>query len=136
VTQIVTTQFSPAPESAADEGSQTTGLSPKTVASSIHPEHLFINAMVLESDTERAIVVSHRWHYMRPQIRGPRDRPLGFGDVSELKPFHRIATVSGPVQNLQISLPKGTEELIEVRWQEGNQKHVVALDKQRNPIQQ
>jgi hypothetical protein len=133
--QIVRAKFTAKAESSTDEpqqtanGSQTVGAGEKTV-------DRYINAMVLESASERAIVISQKPRQWIPHIRGTQDRPLNKGDVEEIFPFYRIATVSGPVQNLQISLPKGTEELIEVRWQEGNQKHVIALDKQHNPIQQ
>jgi hypothetical protein len=133
--QIVRAKFTAKAESSTDEPQQTED-GPQTVGTGEKTADRYINAMVLESASERAIVVSQESNQRIPVIRGHREHPLNSEDTHEISPFRRIATATGPVQNLQISLPKGTEELIEVRWQEGGQPRVVGLDSHRKPVQQ
>ena len=127
VAQMATAKYSHKARVSPAEGIGATGTGHAQDDSDTGPGKM--SAMLLESGSDRAIVVPHGTF-----ILGPRDRPLGFLDVKSLAPFHRVATVNGPVQNLQISFPKDTDELIDVRWKEGSQQRAVRLDSQRNPV--
>ena len=118
----------PDPYPDADEKrASTDSANPLTIETNVY-------GMVLSAGSESIVAVSQGTSGLLT-LRGPKNQPLSESDARELAPYRRIATLSGPVQNLRVTLPDKNEERIQVSWQdEAGKPQTVTLDKHRDPI--